>query len=81
MKKIIILSVFTLISVSTLRGQTKPEPSPVIAASFGRQFREATDVKWDKIGTLSFAKFHYQQDLTIAYFDRSGSLVAKGRKI
>ncbi len=81
MKKIIILSVFTLISMSTLRGQTKSEPSPLITASFNRQFKEATDVKWDKTGNLSFAKFHYQKDLTIAYFDGSGSLVAKGRKI
>jgi hypothetical protein len=81
MKKIIILSVLTLISMSTLRGQSKAEPSPAVAAEFSKQFKGATDVNWDKIGTLSFAQFQLQKHLTIAYFDNDGNLIAQGRKI
>jgi len=81
MKKVIILVVFSLMSLSTLRGQSKAEPSPAIAAEFSKQFAGATDVNWDKVGTLSFAQFHLQKDLIVAYFDASGNLIAQGRKI
>src|SRR5882757_8538506 len=81
MKKVIILAVFTLMSLSTLHGQSKAEPSPAIAAEFSKQFAGVTDVNWDKIGTLSFAQFHLQKDLIVAYFDADGHLIAQGRKI
>jgi|GEM_PF-2491224 hypothetical protein len=81
MKKVIILAVFSLISMSTLRGQSKAQPSYAIAAEFSKQFAGATDVNWDKIGTLSFAQFHLQKDLIVAYFDVDGNLIARGRKI
>jgi len=81
MKKVIILAVLALISTSTLRGQSKAKPSSAIAAEFSKQFPSVTDVNWDKIGNLSFAQFHLQKDLVIAYFDAVGNLIAKGRKI
>jgi len=81
MKKVIILAVFSLMSMNTLRGQSKAEPSPAIAAEFSKQFAGATDVNWDKIGTLSLAQFHIQKDVVVAYFDADGNLIAQGRKI
>src|SRR5882757_7654348 len=81
MKKVIILAVFSLISLSTLRGQSKAEPSSAVAAEFSKQFAGATNVNWDKIGTVSFAQFHLQKDLVIAYFDADANLIARGRKI
>jgi hypothetical protein len=81
MKKVIILVVFSLMSLSTLRGQSKAEPSPAIAAEFNKQFAGATDVNWDKVGTLSFAQFRLLKDVIVAYFDADGNLVAQGRKI
>ena len=81
MKKVIILCVFTLISMSILRGQSKAEPSPSIASEFNKQFNGATNVNWEKIGTLTYANFHFQQNLMVAYFDREGNLITKARKI
>ena len=81
MKKIIILVVFTLISMSTLRGQSKAEPSSAVTDEFNKQFAGATNVRWEKIGNLYSVKFHLQQNFTVAYFDKDGSLIARGRKI
>ena len=81
MKKVIILAVFTLISMSAVRGQAKAEPSAVIASEFDKQFNGATNVIWEKTGTVSYASFHFQQNLMVAYFDRGGKLIAKARKI
>jgi hypothetical protein len=81
MKKLIILAVFALISMSTVRGQSKVEPSTVVASEFNKQFNGATHVIWEKTGTVSYASFHFQQNLMVAYFDRSGNLIAKARKI
>ena len=81
MKKVIILSVFTLISMSAIRGQSKAEPSAVIASEFNKQFYGATNVMWEKTGSVSYASFHFQQNIMVAYFDREGNLIAKARKI
>jgi len=58
-----------------------PEEMLQIAAEFSKQFAGATNVNWDKIGTVSFAQFHLQKDLVIAYFDADANLIARGRKI
>jgi hypothetical protein len=81
MKKIFNIAVFTLISMSTVWGQSNAEPSAVIASEFGKQFSGATNVIWEKTGAISYASFHLQQNLMIAYFDRDGKLIAKARKI
>lgn len=81
MKKVIILVAFSLFSLSALRGQSKTEPSSAAAAEFSKLFAGATNVNWDKAGTLSFAQFHLQKDQIVAYFDADGHLIAQGRKI
>jgi hypothetical protein len=67
--------------MSTLFGQSKFEPSAAIAAEFGKLFKGATDVNWEKIGSVSHARFHLQDNLILAYFNADGELIAKGRKI
>lgn len=81
MKKVVILAVLTLISMSAVRGQSKAEPSAVVASEFNKQFNGATNVLWEKTGTVSYASFHFQQNHMLAYFDREGNLIAKARKI
>src|SRR5258708_1316407 len=81
MKKIVVLTVLSLISLGTLYGQSKVEPSPAIAAEFNKQFAEASNVSWEKAGELSLAKFHFQQNYLVAYFNTTGNLIATGRKI
>jgi hypothetical protein len=81
MKKAIILAVFTLISMSAVRGQSKAQPSALIASEFNKQFSGATNINWEKTGSVSYASFHFQQNLMVAYFDREGRLIAKARKI
>ena len=81
MKKIVVLTVLSLMSLGTLYGQSKVEPSPAIAAEFNKQFAEASNVSWEKAGELSLAKFHFQQNYLVAYFNPAGNLIARGRKI
>src|SRR5258706_3842813 len=81
MKKIIVLTVLSLISLGTLYGQSKVEPSPAIAAEFNKQFAGATNVIWEKAGELSLAKFYFQQNYLVVYFNLEGNLIARGRKI
>jgi len=67
--------------MSILRGQSKAEPSPSIASEFNKQFNGATNVNWEKIGTLTYVNFHFEQNLIVAYFDGDFSLIGKALKV
>ena len=81
MKKIIVLVVLSLATMSALRAQNKMEPTASITSKFEEQFNGATDVQWGKAGKLFVANFHFRQSFRMAYYDQDGNLVAKGRKV
>jgi len=81
MKKIIVVAVLLLVSVGAVQAQQHAAPTPEVASKFVEQFRNATNVNWSLVGKVSVAQFNFMQSFRIAYYDRTGDLIAKGRKV
>src|SRR6478735_12036783 len=80
MKKIILVCALLLIGVSASKAQ-KANPTSDIASKFNEQFKDATNVQWSKMNSISVARFNFGKSFRIAYYDQAGELIAKGRKI
>jgi len=78
MKKIIVLTgVLVTLCLSTLNAQTKAQN-----ASFSRKFSDASHVRWEKITSdISLVRFAQSDENSIAYFGKSGDLLASGKQI
>ncbi len=83
MKKIIMLAaVIVTVCLTNLQAQKSAPVTAAVAESFSNEFKNATNVRWIKVGASLFqSRFYYKQEYCLAYFDAEGQMILSGRKI
>lgn len=79
--KIITAAVIYMICLSNLQAQNAPAVTTSVAKQFDTRFSGASNVQWTKAGQMFMAKFQYQENTWVAYFNADGEIHASGRKI
>ena len=83
MKKNIILSAaFVLLCLTNLFAQDGTTVNLAVSKSFEKKFSGATELSWEpQIHGISLARFHYNNEVWVAYFGPEGNVITSGRRV
>lgn len=80
-KKLITLLTLLMLVVTTNIFANGIDISKRVSTAFTAAFEKATDINWEKTGTLSKASFHLNGQSLIAFISDDGEVVAVSRNI
>ena len=81
MKNHIVLTAALMLCLFHLQAQQKIEADASLREKHSQKFTDAMNISWHRTKAVTYAQFLYQQRLWLAYYDKSGQLVATARKI
>ena len=82
MKKIIMTASVIVTLCLNLFAQKSTAVNADISKSFKEEFKDASNVRWEKISRDIFlVRFNHEQKNSLAYFDKKGELLITGRMV
>lgn len=81
-RNVIMVGLMFIISVTNLAAQGSIQVSAATRRAFNASFQGAQKLQWIALAKgINEAKFYYQGNECVAYFDKDGTLVQSGRRI
>lgn len=81
MKQFLLLLSFVTGSFFMSSYAAAPKDNPVITAAFENRFAGATDIQWEQIGVLHKATFERGGQVTSAFYNNDGELIAQTKNV